>query len=147
MIKTPPNQGIFILLLNCAWFGSEVGIVKFFEITFNRGDYSPNSDSICIPIMGWACLLVLLAPVVNLLAISLLRGAKFPAPLFIANNRHPHGKKFTLLACAISIVVLIFPIGVFSDVPQYSYCEFPCALLAIYLAFSIRAAQMNRDAE
>lgn len=145
MILTPPNRWIFFLLLNCAWFGSEIGIVKFFEVTFERGDYSQNADSIGIPIMGWACLLVLFAPVVNGLAFWLLKGAKFPAPLNAQNKNHPQRNKLTLLAIAISIAALILPVGIYPDVPQFSYWESPCVLIAIYLFFSVRAGQMNRD--
>ncbi len=139
MILTPPNRWVFFLLLNCAWFGIYFGVVEFFQTTLERGDYSHASDSIGIPIMAWTGILVLGAPVVNLVAAVLLMGAKFPAPLNANNDKRKYLNFFlTALAVFTTIAIAGLLIGILVEgVPLFTLYEAPSALIAISLCVNM----------
>lgn len=136
MIKTPPNRWIFFLLLNLSWFGTAIGFYVCLAVSMS-GSYS-------IPLLEWLKTLVLFCPGVNLLAWVLLIGAEFPAPLNIDDCNRPYMDIFLTSVAGVFTFVVLGLIFLCLSSPQFAACEAPAAAVAIYLAFSIRAARLNR---
>jgi hypothetical protein len=147
-MTAPRTNRVFLILLNCFWFGGLPGFWNYLFYTQHRGDYPANADSIGIPLFGSAILAVVFAPIVNLIVWQILCRAKLPASLLIWNNERQLLSVITTIICALICAAAVFVLAdIARDAPSSGLMEVPSTLIAIYLALSLRAGLLNLQAK
>lgn len=138
VLRTPDRRWKLWVLGNICVLGQLPAAVLYYTRQLNAGAYSPEADSIGIPIMGTAVsILVVLVPL-NLIWWALLH--RYPGAISIGFVSKNLSMGLRVIASLCVLVAAMCIAAAISEVRVGAFESSVLFLLSCYVAFAVRAA-------
>ena len=141
-IRTPKKKMWIFVIGNLAWLALLPGIAFYFFYRLERGDYPWFADSIAIPVVTGAGVIIILLPFINVFFGLFASQGTYPAKIFVKYATISFSSVFFeilfLLLGTLNIIILL------GFVLSGDVIGIPVAVVYLYLLLSLRAGKIQR---